>query len=633
MQLANLVYGVKRFETLKKPVKLLVIDNKPDRFMADIDSRLDGLFKGNIALSDVLAAMTPIIHTFYKTDGFLELYENVKADGNKCEVFVNSPDGSAQKSKLEEFDFILVDMCLEDKHFDGLDFIKLLANKAPAIPVFMMSVSDDIRTVHSAFQEGGEYYIFKSQILSLPLIYWAYMDDIGSLCQALVDDAERKSIIGNIRYWKFKKDFLWFGDKCYHMINHSYEHTLHDWQNLSRIVSPLMEEFNKKEGYAVAEQWLYPLCMAAWLHDIGHKGNERYGAPFQIRDAHGYISAEYVLKHPKLLGIVEDNGDVDDYYNNVRFHPGTPGSAMEILYYRRKGKKELSNAEKIALICAFHSSNAPLDVGEYNRLLSKKSKRIPRDFYLEGIESAKTILTAEKILAEIYEANPKEVNAILSLIALFRVVDALDIHQSRVGDNTEKDFKIRVMDNDKECEFGNIEREVRILADVYCKDPAQKALFIQRYYEDLKGDIEQGKVIDFKSLEKLISDDKQSEFENYLMRTYYTSFISVQHTHFDLHGAISELLVDYLGNSSFRFTLLTNRDVKWLKDNKVKERGKDEQSVFDRLIGMESCYIKKELDEAANYIRHVVNKVDIVLVNNSGVQLGEKVTWLANKAR
>ena len=64
------------------------------------------------------------------------------------------------------------------------------------------------------------------------------------------------------------KDFLWYGDKCYHMINHSYEHIIDNW----KLTNQLFPVINK---LSISDNDLYSFCMAMWLHDIGHKGNER----------------------------------------------------------------------------------------------------------------------------------------------------------------------------------------------------------------------------------------------------------------------------------------------------------------------------------------------------------------------
>jgi hypothetical protein len=142
----------------------------------------------------------------------------------------------------------------------------------------------------------------------------------------------KKNLLGNIRYWTFKKDLLWFGDKCYHMIDHSFKHTLDDWKNMNKVLVPLLKE----KLIDLDDKLLYSFCMAIWLHDIGHKGTDVHGEPHLIRDNHGYISGELILRYPELFRIIEK----DDYYN----HNSIDFSKVSVLemMFNRDDRKDLS---------------------------------------------------------------------------------------------------------------------------------------------------------------------------------------------------------------------------------------------------------------------------------------------------
>jgi len=642
-QLANLTAGLIRFEKEKiklkkehgeskeRKIKVLFIDNNPERGMQEIDSRFEKIFKENVTLQEVLECFSQIFDIYYYRKNFLELYQQIKNENKKNDLSIKvvKKEGNDKpfSMRLNEFDFILVDMFLGENKPNGVEFIQLLTQKYPHIPAFVLSVSDDYCIIRNAIKEGADFYILKNQVFSIPYVYWNYMDEIGKVIYFIKNDKLKKSIIGNIRYWMFKKELLWFGDKCYHMINHSYQHTFNDWMRLNEVLFPLLEEnadLSKIEEDT--DSWLYAICMATWLHDIGHKGTERYGEAYQIRDNHGYISAEYILKYPNLFRIEEnDERNVsDNYYENIKFKPADPGSAIEILYKRIRKKETLTNAEKIALFCAYHKSNMPLTDEDYHKLCSDENKFIPIDFFVNGERKADNIITLEKILSEIFKNKNELVNQLIGLFALFRLVDGLDNHISRVGDESEKRLKSLVIENDRDYELSAIEKNINTLVKLYCKNHMTKALFVQRFDEDLKREIKEGAVIKFKSLEKLFPN--QEEFENYLLHAYYASFISIQPTHFDFHSSIEELKIDYLGNKRFRFKIKTSKIEKKLKEMKVKERGRKETSVFDRLIGKEDCYVLKELNSGEKYLKEWINAVEILLIDNQGKEL-EKRLW------
>ena len=166
----------------------------------------------------------------------------------------------------------------------------------------------------------------------------------------------RRNLLGNIRYWNFKKHLLWFGDKCYHMVNHSFDHSLDNWKHMDMVLSDLIRIrgmdhiLGHDETYQ--KKLLYSLLMAIWLHDIGHKGADLYGEPHLIRDNHGYISGLLILRYPHLFRILDDD-------NSYRDLPFKEFSAIEAIYFRRK--EGLSVTEGIALFSMYHKSNTPMD--------------------------------------------------------------------------------------------------------------------------------------------------------------------------------------------------------------------------------------------------------------------------------
>lgn len=633
-QLINMIEGLVRFEKGKKEkLRVLLIDNNPGRELNKIDSRFEGLFKEKVTLKDVLDCFKVYFTVYYYMRDFSDLYKNISKIKENESLIIdveekNHEKNTLKKVKVDKFDFILVDMFLGEDQPNGTAFIHILAQKYPHIPAFILSVSDDFRVIRRAIKEGADFYLIKNQILSLPYIYWNYLEEIGRILNFVKNPSLRKNLIGNIRYWMFKKDLLWFGDKCYHMINHSYIHALNDWKYLNNLFYPLLEE-NKnlllfkisksktknRSGIKhkdVVDDWIYSLCMSIWLHDIGHKGTERYGESYKIRDNHGYITAEYVLKYPTLFRILEEEEN-ENYYKNINFKSGREGSAIEILYKRKINK--FSNAEKIALISAYHKSNMPITEKEY-RLLKKSEKHIPTDFYEDGKREDEKIITLEKILNKVYGAKAK--NTIMGLFYMFRLIDGLDNNISRVGDESEKKLKTIVVENDRDYELSEIKNYVEILANVYFPPKTTgRKLFIEKFYLDIKNDVINGKIIKYDRQKEIYPQKRKDEFENYILHTNYASFISVQKTHFDFHSSIEEIDIEYLGKKRFRFIIISPRKEKEMRTLKVKESGLPEISVFDRIIGKNDSRLLSELNSGKDYLqKYWINGVEIVLIDS-----------------
>jgi len=88
---------------------------------------------------------------------------------------------------------------------------------------------------------------------------------------------------------------------------------------------------------------------------------------------------------------------------------------------------------------------------------------------------------------------------------------------------------------------------------------------------------------------------------------------------------VKEIKFEYKGNGRLDITLVTDISEKELKEKKVRERGKKEQSVYKRLIGKE-CYVFKELEGAKHYLSYFFNEVKLRLKHESG-EIYEESGW------
>ena len=604
-QLANLVAGCIIKEKRQEETKdVLLIDNHPERELVEIDTRFKGILTGK--LQDIINSFSNLLHVFYYKINFKDLYLKLSKakDEEDLIIEVEEPNDTTINKNVKDFDFILVDIFLGEKAQNGIEFIKLLTTKFPSIPSFALSVSDDFITMREAIKEGADYYILKNQIFSLLYVYYSYINELGRILDYLTEAEYKKNLLGNIRYWIFKKNLLWFGDKCYHMIDHSYKHTLDDWNYMNQVLIALIKEKGKEKIFREGDDLFYAFCMAVWLHDVGHKGTDVHGEPHLIRDNHGYISGELVLRYPEIFRIKDD----DEYYKAVDF---SRVSALEMIYGR--GSEKLSPTEMIALFTMYHKSNTPIDEQEYQRLFEKK-KLIPLEYYIGRKREYGNILTLKKILDKRDDGIKDN---FLGLCALFRFIDSIDIRNIRVGDLTEKELKDIVITRDKEYQFRKLGREIKAISET-----SVESMIFAWAFQDIRKKIESGEFTELELPEELLKSPE--ELENFRALLDYASFIALQPSHFDLHSSVKDIKFEYKGSKHLDITLVTEKEVEELKKKKVRERGKKEQSLYERLIGKD-CYVFKELEGAKQYLEDFFSKVRLRLINENGTIYDERV--------
>ena len=623
-------------------LEILLIENHPERKLEEIDVRFKGVFKNkDFSIKHALKIIGESFegYKFYlRENEFHQLYNDLKKEAEegirkkygKKEYWIGVEDLEKRKMEipLDSLSLVLVDihLNLKEEGFDGLEFVSLFKSYFPHVPIFILSGIDDYEAIRKAMNSGTEYYILKSQIFSLPYVYYSYIESVGNIINFISDSELKKSLIGNIRYWNFKKHLLWDGDKCYHMIDHSFNHTSDVWKIMNEILFSVLVEKGREFVLPEGEEnrFLYALSMAIWLHDIGHKGTERYGEAYQIRDNHGYISAELILKNPELYGIEDDDPD-GNYYKDIKFHPTHPGAAIEILYKRVRKRRKLSIAEIIALLAIFHKSNTPLTESDYYFLASNPHKFIPIDYFEGGERKADRIIYLERIVnewePECRKGEKKENREkLLQLASLFRLVDGLDTKRSRVGDITEMALKKNVIREDKEYEISKIRKEVENLAR-FCKSPSEEAVFVKVFFEMVREKIEKGEIVKMEQLESMVTDKRV--LEDYILHVNYASFIAVQPGHFSLHSSIDEIEINYEGNERFQFVLITNKDKEELEKESVLERGREEETLFDRLIG-KSCYVLSELNSGKRFLKNLIREVAVILQDKDGNLIGKQ---------
>ena len=624
-----------------KPLRILWLENNPERKLcktdknnpkrklSEIDSRLTHIFKEDYSIKDIMKKFSELLGNF-EVDiiekEFKKVYSQLMQynEKNKNLKFAevkslknNNPREITFEDLENNYTLIIIDIFLDDKVDDkikvnGLDFIKAFTNFFPHIPAFILSVCDDYEIISDAIKGGADFYILKSDILSLPFTYFLYIRKLGKVIDFLKDEELKKSLIGNIRYWNFKRNLLWFGDKCYHMIEHSFEHTKDDWEIANEILYPLLKE----DRITIRDETLYSFLMTIWLHDIGHKGSKKYGEPYQIRDNHGYLAAELIVQYPTLFRIVNKN---NESYQNYDFTRDEIGSFVETLFDKASKRKTLEIFEKIALFTLYHKSNCPITMEEYN-LLVKENKVIPIEYYKQKIRHKNNIITFEEIV-NLLSGDPDK-DFLISLAFLFRFIDALDIKVSRVGDFTEENLKKIVIENDKLYLFNE---KLGKEAQRMCSDKSQELLWAKIFVKDVIDKIEQGENVSFDDLKPYLT--APNELENYMMLVNHASFIALQPGHFNLHSSVEKLEINF--SDKLIINVYLNRTFEELKKLIINERGKKTQTVYERLVGSKenqtSSYYYNEIKTGWKYLQKILHEkpkitiIDVTYKKNEAI--------------
>lgn len=645
---------------------ILLIDNQPEPFKKPF-KWLSDLFEYNVSI-----IKNEDIKYFF---GQIEKKNSGQIYDLQLTTYSLKDDTPTSIPSLDKFGLILLDLHLGDDELCGQTILKELIISNPEIPVFILSSIEDSVTIIETLQKGADYYVPKSRLLSLPGRINNYFQELGELLNHIQNAELRKNIIGNLRKWRFTQKVLWFGDKCYHMIDHSYNHALNDWNIANQLLPPILDKL--KENNKISDVNIYSFCMAIWLHDIGHKGNERYGEPHEIRDLHGLISAELILKHPEHYGIFGFGAKDSSPYRWLTFRPPqtslqtirdritslvAAGKVMELnnkkvieLYnnltplpgpihceesFNDSIIKKLTILERITLLCLYHKSNFPIDEDDIQNL-KKEGKRIPTDCY-ENYDRQ-----AEPIHLKNF-SNLMGDSELLPLMALFRFIDGLDCNKNRVGDITEEGIKKETIRRDLSYQLYKLQLEVHLLAVTYLKSLGKEKRFINLFYEQVKNEIEKQQWIskDLKKEQRAFLDSLEGDIplDNYEMLTEYIEFISVQDGHFDLHNSIEKIEIieikenkiqkfNETADKRLRFSISyhSQKESHYLETREVKLRGqKKGRNIPDHLLGPKEKdekgkeiikengvgYVRKELNNGKNYLNGWIDldNTEIILI-------------------
>ena len=520
----------------------------------------------------------------------------------------------AAGSDIHNFMLILQDLDLGIPNLTGEDFLLLFPERCPETPVFICSGSEDYDTVRRTLKSGADHFVNKRDILSLPLKIQDYERDLGKLLKFIKDRDLRKIAVGNTRRWRIDKNILWHGDKCSHMVDHGYEHTNNVWNLSNDLLCPILNPILEKNSGLFSDEDIFCLSMAIWLHDIGHRGNSKYGVTSKIRANHGVIASELILAHPELYGL-----------DNSILHCCS-GRCQCVECIQNAGN-EMCLLKKIALICRYHQSNTPMDDEGYKKLIDRK-KLIPDECY-EGYER----LESNRLTLQQYDSNGDN---ICKLASVLRLVDGIDTTKNRVGDQISRKTREQTVTDEIEfykMQLGKfVESKIGESREVKFPKKEMNELFKNFLSKEI-GVVVNGNLEDVKS--------KQFEYLTHGMldlREYYTnldhiSALAGQKEHYDLHSSVNKIEVVYDRNNHRRLNLRYICNKGDLIAGKVEKKSIPEQICGD---------VRKEWSDCKEYLgdTRLLKPGRIIFCERNGKEieygclgLAEDLTWIDENSR
>jgi CheY-like chemotaxis protein len=380
---------------------LIVIDDRPEIFKGVLEC-LENCFTNlhfYLYELDALEILIENLRTKQKDEIFQCLRQNVKPINGNCQKSNNLPN-------MESFDGIFLDLYFIQKEWTGWDMLEQLRTKLPEIPVFLLTKSQDIDDIRSAFNLQADGYIPKNRLIALPYyIYQFYRDNAGMFLEVM-DKKYARCFLGYLRLWRRQQDLLWMNTKTPHMVDHTYQHTSNLWKLLNQLTEALGKDKLQEALVGSGSNTMVPfiLATAIWLHDIGHKGHNEEVKAHAVRREHSLISGKHIVEQ------------CDIYLPNLESWIG---------------EQQIEKIKKdIACVCAYHTKKAA-----FSEKVEKALKKLDEE------SSHKYPQTSNRFTYLLEDESKNERGPIFlqeylyNCTALLRLLDAIDNQSNRVGRN------------------------------------------------------------------------------------------------------------------------------------------------------------------------------------------------------
>ena len=359
-----------------------------------------------------------------------------------------------------ELDLVLQDIVLDEgcSELGGLELTPHYFEACPQALVFLLT-SLDVESLVGSGDVNWRYVdciVSKDALETLWYEYhrcfqerfgrmfwpdWGRASDPNDPNRSLLRD-----LFGSLRKWQIEPDILWHGQTLPEMIDHANRHITALWRLVNHFVATVIENGGADDSILDLKHRV-ALAVAVWMHDVGHRGDQYVAGSMDIRASHAGISERLLLRNPDAYSLGWLLKDAWTPNENCR------GSRSDRLECRNstscaKDDGHLCLLREVGLLCRHHQSNAPLDEKSVDYMAEKG--KIPSTYSLIPY-SGHSRIDAEQFLAGMTnEALPlpcpsgtglrrldqfklRKLDGFRSVAGILRMLDALQLHRSRVG--------------------------------------------------------------------------------------------------------------------------------------------------------------------------------------------------------
>lgn len=481
----------------KTPLKILLVENKPgkigttptrddlrkqdngeDRDLGKIDASIWGRL-GNLALkTSPLGYLTEA--TIYLVTGDVESDFNSlrSVQGRKdlkAKVWKSSASSGRGKAKKgvdipwADIDLVLQDIVLdvEDPRLTGLELVSHYFEACPQALVFVLTSLD----VESLVGSGDVNWRYVDCLVSkeaMETLWYEYrrcfQERYGRMfwpdwsCAEPDDRKLLRGLFSSLRRWQIEPDILWHGQTLPEMIDHAHRHITALWKLTNDFIGTLLEN-GGADTEVLSLRHRVALAVAVWMHDVGHRGDEYIAGSMEIRASHAGISERLLLRNPAAyqLGWLLAESLIPHQSCRAKKSDGGDGGRAERLDCRNEtscrskqgGKGQpLCLLREAGLLCRHHQSNAPLDgkslahmAGRgkeptvYSLIPDSDDMALTSEVFLQAMTNDALPMpsprgTKLRTLEDFVTSQPNEFRSVAGIL---RILDALQLHRSRVG--------------------------------------------------------------------------------------------------------------------------------------------------------------------------------------------------------
>ena len=451
-------------------MNILLVENKPEELFARdkaVGERLGALASSVCVLSPL--RFFPNAKYYVIREGFHEIAGKESRKGITCIPWsLDKSDFNATDCKpvvvpWGEIDLVLQDIVLNDQSDScsttGLELVEHYFEACPQALVFMLT-SLDVETLIGSGDVNWKYVDCIISKKALATIWYEYRRCFRERFGAMfwpdwtrAEEKDRKllrNLFGSLRRWQIEPDILWHGQTLPEMIDHAHRHISALWKLVNDFVERLMENGGANMDVLNLRHRV-ALAVAVWMHDVGHRGDEYIAGSTDIRASHAGISERILLRNPdayRLAWLLESTNMPCEACRPVKEGMNNRLECRNRTTCSKDENEALCLLREAGLLCRHHQSNAPLDQESLEHMATRGKEpsiySLTPDCDTDGMSSEKFLFRISNpalpspsarglkvMLLEDFKTSSPAGFRILA--GLLRMLDAMQLHRSRVG--------------------------------------------------------------------------------------------------------------------------------------------------------------------------------------------------------